>query len=157
MARANGSKAAASGSSRSFATISTMPASSTATLTATVPKLYNVTVSKDSQTFPLPAESAPLMVLFDKGGHVLKSAEFHKEKKEWLYQLKNAVDLADRADAMVALGKMKTDEEAVAALGETLRNDKAWGVRAIAADTLGKLDGASASTLLLASLDSHAE
>src|SRR5712692_10336582 len=37
--------------------------------------------------FPLPAESAPLMVLFDKGGHVLKSAEFHKEKKEWLYQL----------------------------------------------------------------------
>jgi len=28
------------------------------------------------------------MVLFDKGGHVLKSAEFHKEKKEWLYQLK---------------------------------------------------------------------
>ena len=32
------------------------------------------------------------MVLFDKGGQVLKSAEFHKEKVEWLYQLKNAAD-----------------------------------------------------------------
>jgi len=123
--------------------------------TASGPKLYNVTVSKDKQTFPLPAESAPLMVLFDKGGHVLKSAEFHKEKKEWLYQLKNAADLADRADAVVALGKMKNDDEAVAALGETLRNDKAWGVRAIAADTLGRLDSASASKLLLAALDSN--
>src|SRR6266568_4464250 len=86
--------------------------------TTTGPKLYNVTVAKDKQTLTLPAESAPMMVLFDKGGHVLKSAEFHKEKKEWLYQLKNAADLADRADAIVALGKMKNDEEVVAALGE---------------------------------------
>jgi aminopeptidase N len=123
--------------------------------TVSGPKLYNVAVSKDKQTFSLPAESAPLMVLFDKGGQVLKSAEFHKEKKEWLYQLKNAADLADRADAIVALGKMKNDEEVVAALGETLRDDKAWGVRATAADTLGRLGGASASKLLLAALDSN--
>jgi aminopeptidase N len=123
--------------------------------TASGPKLYNITVSKDKQSFWLPADSAPLMVLFDKGGHVLKTAEFHKEKKEWLYQLKNAADLADRADAVVALGKMKNDEEVVAALGEALRSDKAWGVRATAADTLGQLDGASASKLLLAAVDSH--
>src|SRR6266849_2992272 len=123
--------------------------------TTSGPKLYNITVSKDKQTFSLPAGSAPLMVLFDKGGQVLKSAEFHKEKKEWLYQLKNAADLADRADAVIALGKMKNDEEVVVALGETLRNDKAWGVRATAADTLGKLGGASASKLLLAALDSN--
>src|SRR5216684_466033 len=123
--------------------------------TATGPKLYNVVVSKDKQTFSLPAESAPLMVLFDKGGQLLKSAEFHKEKKEWLYQLKNATELADRADAAVALGKLKNDEEVVAALGEALRNDKAWGVRAIAADTLGKFSDAAASKLLLAALDSN--
>src|SRR5258706_3112391 len=122
--------------------------------TATGPKLYNVTVSRDKQTFPLPAESAPLMVLFDKGGHLLKSAEFHKEKKEWLYQLKNATELADRADAAVALGSMKNDEEVVAALGETLRSDKAWGVRSTAADTIGQMGGPSSSKLLLTSLDS---
>jgi aminopeptidase N len=123
--------------------------------TATGPKLYNVVVSKDKQTFSLPAESAPLMVLFDKGGQLLKSAEFHKEKKEWLYQLKNAADVIDRADAVVALGKLKNDEEVVAALGEALRNDKAWGVRATAADTLGKLSDAPAATLLLAAIDSN--
>jgi len=123
--------------------------------TGSGPKLYNFAVSKDKQTFPLPAESAPLMVLFDKGGHILKSAEFHKEKKEWLYQVKNATDLADRADAVVALGKMKNDDEVVAVLGDILRNDKAWGVRATAADTLGQLGAASASKLLLAALDSH--
>src|SRR5882762_894991 len=123
--------------------------------TASGPKLYNLTVSKDSQTFSLPAEFAPLMVLFDKGGHVLKSAEFHKEKKEWLYQLKNASEVADRADAVVALGKIKGDDEVVAALGDTLRGDKAWGVRVTAADTLGEMGGPSASKLLLAGVDSH--
>src|SRR5947207_15544029 len=95
------------------------------------------------------------MVLFDKGGHLLKSTEFHKEKKEWLYQLKNATNLADRRDALLALGKMKKDEEVVGALGEALRNDKAWGVRATAADTLGQWAGASGSRRLLAALDSR--
>jgi len=122
--------------------------------TASGPKLYNVTVSKATQIFWLPAETAPLMVLFDKGGHVLKSAEFHKEKKEWLYQLKNAVDFADRADAAIALGKIKNDEEVVAALGESLHSDKAWGVRAAAADALGRIGGATVSKQLLAALDS---
>ena len=123
--------------------------------TASGPKLYNITVWKDKQVFSLPADSTPLMVLFDKGGQVLKSAEFHKEKKEWLYQLKNAEDLADRADAAVALGKVKGDEEAIAALGESLRNDKTSGVRSIVADTLGRMGGASASRQLLAALDSN--
>jgi aminopeptidase N len=116
------------------------------------PKLYPITATKTNQIFTFPSDSAPLLVLFDKGGHVLKSAEFHKEKKEWLYQLKNAADFSDRADAAAALGKIKGDEEVVTALGETLRNDKAWGVRATAAETLGQLGGASASKQLLEAL-----
>ena len=125
--------------------------------TAAGPKLYDITVSNAEQVFTLPSDSAPLMVLFDKGGQILKSAEFHKEKKEWLYQLKNAADLADRADAVVALGKIKGDDEVVSALGETLRNDKAWGVRATAADTLGQLGGASAYKQLFSALNSANE
>jgi aminopeptidase N len=121
------------------------------------PKLYPITATKTNQIFTFPSDSAPLLVLFDKGGHVLKSAEFHKEKKEWLYQLKNAAEFADRADAAVALGKIKGDEEVVAALGETLRNDKAWGVRATAAETLGQLGGASASKQLLEALNTANE
>src|ERR1700682_812253 len=116
--------------------------------TAAGSKLFPITVSKATQVFTLPADSAPLLVLFDKGGHILKTAEFRKEKKEWLYQLKNAADLSDRADAIIALGKIKKDEEVIAALGDALRNDKAWGVRATAADTLGELGGPNAAQRL---------
>ena len=92
---------------------------------ATGPKLFPVVVTKESETFTFPSESAPQMVLFDKGNQVLKSIEFKKEKKELLYQLKNATEVADRADAAVALAKLKKDDEVAAALGESLRNDKA--------------------------------
>jgi aminopeptidase N len=127
--------------------------------TASGPKLFPITISneKDAAIFTFPADSAPLMVLFDKGGHVLKSAEFHKEKKEWLYQLKNATELADRADAVTALGKLKGDDEVVAALGNALLNDKAWGIRANAADALGQLGGAAASKQLLDALNTAKE
>lgn len=125
--------------------------------TAAGPRLFPVTVSKDSEVFTFPSDSVPLMVLFDKGGHVLKSEEFHKEKKEWLYQLKHAGDLADRADAITALGKLKSDDDAVAALGEALRNDTAWGVRANAADALGQLRGPAAAKLLAESLNTAKE
>jgi HEAT repeat protein len=95
------------------------------------------------------------MVLFDKGGHILKSAEFHKEKKEWLYQLKNASDLADRAEAAQALAKLKNDDEAVAALGVALNSDPAWGLRDIAADALGRIGTPAAGKQLLSGLEAN--
>lgn len=120
--------------------------------TASGAKTYPITVSKAEEVFTFPSDSAPLMVLFDKGGHVLKTADFHKEKKEWLYQLKNASEFSDRADAVEALAKLK-DDDAVAALGEALRTDKAWGVRATAADSLGEIGTAAAGKQLLEGLN----
>src|SRR5882762_1618594 len=64
--------------------------------TAAGAKTYPVTVAKAEETFELPADSTPAMVLFDKGGHLLKSAEFHKDKKDWIYQAKNSTEVADR-------------------------------------------------------------
>jgi aminopeptidase N len=127
--------------------------------TASGPKLSPITVSaeKDTEIFTFRADSAPLMVLFDKGGHILKSADFHKEKKEWLYQLKNATELADRADAVAALGKLKGDEDVVAALADALRSDQAWGIRANAADALGRLGSSTASKQLLEALNTAKE
>jgi aminopeptidase N len=125
--------------------------------TASGPKLYPITVSKDLEVFTFHSDSAPLMLLFDKGGQVLKSADFHKEKKEWLYQLKHASEVGDRADAIHALGKLKNDDEVIAALADALRGDKSSGIRTNAADALGQLDGAAASKQLLASLDSVKE
>ena len=118
------------------------------------PKLYNLVVSRESESFSLPSETSPRMVLFDKGMQILKSVQFTKDKKEWLYQLKNAPELADRADAAVALGKIKTDDEAAAALGEALRADRTDGVRITAAKALGNLGGAAASKQLLDALSS---
>jgi aminopeptidase N len=119
-------------------------------------KAHRIIVSKDEETFAISSDSAPLMVLFDKGGQILKSLEFHKERKEWLYQLKNASELADRAEAVQALAKLKNDDEATAALGNALNTDKAWGLRDIAADALGRIGNAAAGKQLLDALNGNA-
>jgi aminopeptidase N len=125
--------------------------------TVTGAKLYPVVVGKDpdksSEVFTLPADSAPLLVLFDKGGHVLKSANFQKEKKEWLYQLKNAGELSDRADAVLALAKMTEDQDAIAAVGFAILNDKTLGLRSIAIESLAHVETPAATKLLLEALD----
>jgi aminopeptidase N len=134
--------------------------------TAAGAHLYPVVVSKPTETFSLPANSEPLMILFDKGGNILKRAEVHKEKKEWLYQLKNAVDFSDRADAAVALRSLKDDpdgkaeaknDDVISALAESASNDKAWGVRAVAAESLGDLGGPIAAKKIIAALNSAKE
>jgi aminopeptidase N len=121
---------------------------------ATGPKLFPIVISKETETFTFSSESAPKMVLFDKGNQVLKSVEFKKDNKEWLYQLRNATEVADRADAAVALGKLKSDDEAAAALGETVRMDKASGVQIVAAESLGTQGSPAAARQLLESLNS---
>jgi aminopeptidase N len=125
--------------------------------TAAGTKDYPITVSKAEEAFALPADSAPLMVLFDRGGHILKSAEFHKEKKEWLYQLENASEIADRADAAEGLAKLKDDSDVDAVLGEALKNDKAWGIRVTAADALGEHKSPASAKLLLEGLNTATE
>jgi aminopeptidase N len=134
--------------------------------TAAGAHLYPIVVSKPTEIFSLPANSEPLMVLFDKGGNILKKAEFHKEKKEWLYQLKNAADFADRADAAVALRTLKEDsdgraeaknDDVINALAESANNDKAWGVRAVAAESLSDLGGPVAAKKLVEALNSAKE
>jgi len=120
----------------------------------TGPKLFPIVVSKESETFTFPSQSAPKMVLFDKGNQILKSVEFKKDKNEWSYQLKNASEVADRADAAVALGKLKADDEVAAALGDALLTDKSSGVQRVAAEALGTLGGPAAAKQLLESLGS---
>ena len=93
------------------------------------------------------------MVLFDKGGNVLKSAEFHKEVTEWLYQEKNAADFANRAEAVVALSNIKNDDRVTMAIGEALRTDRALGIRILAADALGDIGTSAAAKEILAALE----
>ena len=125
--------------------------------TASGPKLYTANVSKAAETFTYPSDSAPLMVLFDKGNCLLRSVKFRKEKKEWLYQLQHATEFSDRADAIVALDKIKNDDEVIAALSTTLNSDPFWGIRSLSAQALGNIGGPNALKHLLASLDNNKE
>jgi aminopeptidase N len=52
---------------------------------------------------------------------------------------------------------LKEDTEVDAALGDTLRNDKAWGVRVTAADALGERKSPAGAKLLLEGLNSATE
>jgi aminopeptidase N len=121
--------------------------------TANGRKTYPIEVSKAEETFTLPADSAPLMVLFDKGDNVLKSVEFKKDAGMLIYQLKNAQTAPDRADAAVALGAIKDDPEVIAALGHAAQHDPFWGIRVESLKALGKIGGAVAEKQILTALE----
>ncbi len=112
--------------------------------TASGRKTFPIEVSKVEETFSFPAESAPLMVVFDRGDRVLKSTTFKRDVAMLSYQLKNGATVPDRAEAAAALGEFKDSAEAVAALRDAAQHDPFWGVRAEALRALGKVGGAAA-------------
>jgi aminopeptidase N len=121
--------------------------------TAAGKKSYWIKVTKAEETFPFPADSAPLMVLFDKSNKVLKSAEFEKPATELIYQLEHADAVTDRADAAVALGGFAKDDSAVEALGRAATRDAFWGVRVQAAQSLGRISTDASKKLIVAALN----
>ena len=124
--------------------------------TASGRQLHTIDVSKAEETFTLPSPSAPLMVLFDKDDKILKSLDFAKETPALIYQLKNAQDVPDRADAAVALGKIKGDADVVAALGDAALRDPFWGIRNESLRALGRIGGSAAEKQILAATNDDA-
>ncbi len=118
--------------------------------TASGRKTFPIEVSEASQSFTFPADTAPLMVLFDKGYKILKTASFDKETPMLIYQLKNAETVPDRADAALALGTSGNNPDSIAALGDAAQHDPFWGVRVEALRTLGRIGGAAAEKSILA-------
>lgn len=116
-------------------------------------KTYPIEISEASKSFTFSAESAPLMVVFDKGDTILKTVEFKKNPVMLIYQLKNGATVPDRADAAVALGDVKDNADVVTALGEAAQHDPFWGVRNEALKSLGKIGGASAEKHILAAVN----
>ena len=93
------------------------------------------------------------MVIFDKGDKILKTADFPKDPALWIYQLKNAETVPDRADAAVALGAVRNNSAAVAALADSAQHDCFWGARAESLKALAKIGGPDAQTAVLAGLN----
>jgi aminopeptidase N len=121
--------------------------------TASGHKTSTIQVSQADETFTLSADSAPLMVLFDKGDSILKTLEFKKDAAALIYQLKDAEMVTDRADAAVALGAIKDNPDVVAALGNAAQHDPFWGVRAESLKALGKIGGSPAEKQILTALN----
>jgi aminopeptidase N len=111
---------------------------------------HSIEVSEADQTLTLPADGLPLMVIFDRGDQILKAVDFKREPAALIYQLKNAETTPDRSEAAVALGNLKGDANAVAALGDAAQHDPFWGVRVEALEGLGRIGGPDAEKQVLA-------
>jgi aminopeptidase N len=118
--------------------------------TASGRQTHTVQVNQASQTFYFPAETAPLMIVFDKEDKVMKSLDFKREPAMLAYQLKNGETVPDRAEAAVALGGVRDDPEAVNALGNAARHDPFWGIRVESLTALGRIGGPEAEKQILA-------
>jgi aminopeptidase N len=125
--------------------------------TASGRKTYPIEVSRADETFTLPADGAPLMVVFDKGDRILKKVEFDKSTDLWIYQLKNGESAPDRAEAASALAGDRDDPRAVAALGEAALHDPFWGIRVEALRALGRTGGNDSEARVLAVLNGEKE
>jgi len=118
-------------------------------------KTYPIEVSAADQSFTFPADSAPLMIVFDRGDQIFKKVTFVKSTPMLIYQLKNAETTPDRAEAAVALGADRDDPAAIAALGDAALHDPFWGIRVEALHALGRTRSDAAESFVLASLNNE--
>jgi len=120
--------------------------------TASGKKSVPIEISKAGENFMFPVDGPPRMLLFDKGDTILKSVEFNKLAGDWIYQLKYAQTVLDRADAAKALSDFRDHEEVIAALGQAALSDPFWGIRVEVVRALGRIGGPAAQKEILAAL-----
>ncbi|HUK53152.1 MAG TPA: M1 family aminopeptidase [Candidatus Binatia bacterium] len=121
--------------------------------TAAGTRRFPIVISKLSEAFSFPAETAPWMVLFDPGDTLLVATDFQKPVAEWIYQLRKGSSASDRADAASVLGGIREQPAVFNALAETARGDLFWGVRSEALQALARLGGPAARDALLAAME----
>ncbi len=131
----------------------TIPAAADGKETRSVP--LKVTLGEDGQveqTFYLPLEAEPLLVRVDPGGWLLKTLKFECPIAMLRYQLAHDPEVLGRVEAADALGDQR-DDESLQALANALHSDTFWGVRASAAQALGKFGSEKAQVILLQALE----
>jgi len=121
--------------------------------TASGAKRYPIVVSKAAETFSFPSDGPPLLVLFDPGDTFLDAVHLDKSAGEWLYQLRHASTVPDRADAASVLGDLPAQDPITSALADAAHSDPFWGVRAEALDSLVKIGGLPARDAMFAALE----
>lgn len=120
-------------------------------MTAAGTKSHALQVSKAEDTFSLASNEEPLAVVFDPQNVILKRVDFKKEPADWAHQLQHP-SVTARMDAARALGRVKENAEALAALGRAARGDKFWAVRSEAVRALGQIGGTAVEQHVAAAL-----
>jgi len=95
-------------------------------------------LSKTEETFSIPSPTAPLLVRFDDGNHLLKEWTFRKTVTELLYQAMND-DVIGRQWAAAQLAEFSSDKRVIRILSRIAKEDPFWAVRKQATETLGKV------------------
>jgi aminopeptidase N len=106
-------------------------------------------IDRQHQSFSIPLEEPPLMVILDKGYHVLKELDFPRTAAEYRYQLSHAEDIADRMTAARGLGDLGYDKENCTSLAFAALHDRFYGVRESALFALGEFPPDSVRSVIL--------
>ncbi|HJZ84107.1 MAG TPA: M1 family aminopeptidase [Polyangia bacterium] len=101
--------------------------------------------------FHLPLDGRPTGFVLDPGRDLLARWDIEKPAGLWRRELSSAPRAIDRAAAAAGVAK-ESSPQAVRALGEALREDAFWGVRAACARALGSLRTDAARDALVAAL-----
>jgi len=110
-----------------------------------------VEIREKEHSFYLAAEEEPRLVLVDPEDTIVKRVRLKVDATLLRTQLREAENVLKRIEAAGELAKVG-DREAVAALGETLRQDRFWGVAARAAKALGEIGTDEAKGALINAL-----
>ncbi|MGH9533898.1 MAG: M1 family aminopeptidase [Terriglobales bacterium] len=107
------------------------------------------------QTFVIPLAFRPLFTAFDPDDRIYKTVNFSQPVLSLVAAAETAPATMTRLWAAQQLGRHGLGERpaSVAALAQVLAHDGFYGVRQIAARSLGELGGAQAQQALLANLD----
>lgn len=111
-----------------------------------------VTITDNVHTFFVALDNRPSYVRIDPEAFILKTLKFNKPTPMLIAQLKSDPSIAGRYQACDQLSEKKGDE-VIDALAYTLQSDSFWGVRANAAEALGKIDDPRATNALLENVD----
>src|SRR5262249_5228274 len=114
---------------------------------------HRIQVIGKEQDYYLEAETRPLSVRFDKGGAIIKKLKFNRPLEQISYQLEHAADIWGRVEAAQDLKNFPNDEAVVKLLAQALSKDQFWGVRKVAANSLGTLKTISARDALIAAFN----
>lgn len=116
-------------------------------------KVERIEISGENETYRIPSDSKPEMVVFDYGNNILDKSFFNKPFEDWRNQFTISADAVDRIMALRGLERflkedgsgtagnqaVTSDNSAALKLFEdALTEDEYWGVRAEAAKILGK-------------------